>query len=659
MKLHGKITHKKGAYPLANVRVALVNDKDTEVASAPSGEDGSYSFSDIPEGTYKVRCTAFGEPYETSATVAPDHDSNVSCDMDIGLQITLSVECDCVLQTVAVARAGKRCVLSVDSAKGKSIGSVKWHLQPPVPGVQANTKDFDIVVPLHLRALNVEAVVYEAAAYAGAHTSIRDVVNVSPGDISMVQGDVTIQGRVALQEPVGVRLHRTASDPTLDQSFWVAIRNRTRALSFDRYQRFMNRALRWEERELPRGIQGRAAEELQRDVNELGTHLHGVSAYQTLKLLTETFLILECGVRIQREGERYRVPFDPEAEARRLGRPFTIEEMERKLKEYLGDRAQLPYITRVVNAAFPELEREGGQDRLIAARINEPCLIELIWSYWMEEGMLVQTMNAVSQRFQNVRGGPERDPLANLEIDPLRPLNNLLWGYIQDEYNRLSVRRRAYEYTHHYGLTLYGKATSGMRTADSRSKFLEAFHNLLYQTSIFFKEDFQTTVIADGFPLLNSLREVHLILAQGAQNQFGDLPWTARAEMLLTQFMLAQRPIHDFLQARVMVPYREPWEAQVDAMKTLQGWTDVTVSYFRDLAVYGEQLLLSIRYGDWIADNDEYSAINWARYFRPEIQGYLHAYRAVTGIDLTNSDTVDATIPGILLQKRMAAQRAR
>ena len=274
--------------------------------------------------------------------------------------------------------------------------------------------------------------------------------------------------------------------------------------------------------------------------------------------------------------------------------------------------------------------------------------------------MLVQTMNAVSQRFQNVRAGGERDALANLEIDPLRPLNNLLWGYIQDEYNRLSVRRRTYEYTHHYGLTLYGKATSGIRTAESRSKFLEAFHNLLFQTAIFFKEDFQTTVIADGFPLLNSLKEVHLILAQGAHNQFGDLPWTARAEMLLMQFMLGRREIHDFLQARVMVPYKEPWEAQVDAMKTLQGWTDVTVSHFRDLAVYGEQLLLSIRYGDWIADNDEYSAINWARYFRPEIQGYLHAYRAVTGIDLTNADTVDSTIPGIHLQKRMAIQqRAR
>ena len=348
---------------------------------------------------------------------------------------------------------------------------------------------------------------------------------------------------------------------------------------------------------------------------------------------------------------------DFDDEAFRLSRPFRGDEMEERLKAYLGERDQLPYITRVVKAAFPEMENWGG--RMISAKINEPCLIELIWSYWMEEGMLVQTMNSVSRRFQNVRASGDRDPLANMEIDPLRPLNNLLWGYVQDELNRLSVRRRAYEYVHHYGLTLFGKAASDVNAADRRSKFLEAFHNLLYQASIFFKEDFQTTVIADGFQLLNSLKEVHLVLAQGAQNQFGDLPWTARVEMLLMQYLLARREIRDFLQSRAMVPYKEPWEAQVDTMKTLQGWTDTTVSHFRDLAVYGEQILLSIRYGDWININNEDSAKNWARYFRPEIQGYLHAYRAATGIDLTNGDTVDATIPGILLQKRTVMQRTR
>ena len=72
--------------------------------------------------------------------------------------------------------------------------------------------------------------------------------------------------------------------------------------------------------------------------------------------------------------------------------------------------------------------------------------------------MLVQSINAISRRFQNVRAPGECDPLAHLEFDPLRPLNNILWGYVEDERNRLSVKRRVYEYHHHYGLNLYGKA---------------------------------------------------------------------------------------------------------------------------------------------------------------------------------------------------------
>ena len=141
-------------------------------------------------------------------------------------------------------------------------------------------------------------------------------------------------------------------------------------------------------------------------------------------------------------------------------------------------------------------------------------------------------------------------------------------------------------------------------------------------------------------------KEVHLLLAEGASNQFGDLPWTARAEMLMQQWLLSRPEMRDFLQGRRMVPYKEPWMAQVDTMKSLQGWTDIPVTHFRDLGVYGEQILLTIRYGDWIDVNNEDAAKNWARSWRPEIQGYLHAYRAVTGMDLTNADMVDHTMPG-------------
>jgi hypothetical protein len=211
-------------------------------------------------------------------------------------------------------------------------------------------------------------------------------------------------------------------------------------------------------------------------------------------------------------------------------------------------------------------------------------------------------------------------------------------------------------------MRLYGKAAPELRSADSRSKFIEAYHNLLYRAAMFYREDADTTVVADGFPLLNALREVHLLLAEGAHNQFGDLPWTSRAEMLMMQWLLARPEMREFLRGRAMVPYHERWMGQVDTMKKLQGWTDTSITHFRNLAVYGEQVILAVRYGDWSVINDQDHAKAWARYWRPEIQGYIHAYHTATGVDISE-ETTDTrrtaaryTQPSLLLRDRLAAQ---
>jgi hypothetical protein len=454
-----------------------------------------------------------------------------------------------------------------------------------------------------------------------------------------------------------VALQRSSSSRTKDQVLWSLIRDRTTALSFmgGGYRTFIGKVL-CDPRSASNPL---VRQRLAGPVKDLGINAYGMAGYDLLKTATEIFLLIECGVAIDKsfEGDA----FDPDSEAARLGERISVAELRSRLTRYFQS-GRLPYLDRVISAAFPEGTTDVDSifcPDALTSRVSAPCLLELIWSYWHEEGMLVQTMNAISRRFQNVRGPGDRDPLAHLEIDPLRPLNNLLWGYIQDEQNRLTVKRRAYEYDHHYGLRIHGKAVPSLRPADSRSKFLEGFHNLLHVASIFYKEDNDTTVIADGFPLLNALREVHLVLAQGAHNQFGDLPWTARAEMLMQEWLLSQPQMREFLQSRPMVPYKEPWMGQVDTMKTLQGWSDITVTHFRDLGTYGEQILLTVRYGDWIDVNDEDSAKNWARYWRPEIQSYIHAYRTVTGIDLTNPDTVDYTMPTVLLQQRLAMQRTR
>ena len=312
---------------------------------------------------------------------------------------------------------------------------------------------------------------------------------------------------VPRQVQAAVTLQRTGTFPTDDQALWVAIRNRTSALDFVRYQRFINRLfcvddsldisqlLSASQRVLPIPQQLQAASGIPQDDQRLS--IYGPYAYSLLKLATQVFLTLECGVVI-RNPEGGNSLFRIEDEFIRLN-DFTVSlsDLQTRLERYLApfDSQALPYLDRIV-PALVTLDPERTNEVLpycfgiLQHRLICPALLELIWSYWHEEGMLVQTMNAIAYRFQNRRSGP-RDPLGELELDPLRPLNNLIWGLIQDEHNRLTVSRRAYEYDHHYGLQLVGKAVPSLASADSRSKFIEAFHNLLYRNGRFLQGGFR------------------------------------------------------------------------------------------------------------------------------------------------------------------------
>jgi hypothetical protein len=635
----------KGSHP----KDTDVQPKDPPRYTATSGPDGYFTIEHVEPDKYTVWCDCFGLLIHESVDVEPGCSAEVCFKppLDYQLQSLMAKE-DCgPLVECARARVGEEMIIRAPDAQ--AISKLDW-------GSKSGTihAPFDDKSRETLFHPTVPGIARIEARLRGT-PSMRAVKGAGgqSGTVSGPEALLSLDLAVSPQPPprpiggnVGVTLRRTATHPTLDQALWVAIRNRTRAISFSGsgYKDFIDQILCRGELPINQPV-------LKRKFDELGTHAYGVGAYDLLKTATEVFLLLECGVAIEDDLLK------PEEEAIRLGEP--LGDIKMRLQTYLGE-GRLPYINRIVQAVFPG-NKVGNVHcyGVLTSKVNGPCLLELIWSYWHEEGMLVQTLNAISRRFQNIRGPGDRDPLAHLETDPLRPLNNLLWGYIQDEQNRLSVKRRAYEYDHHYGMTLQGKAVPLLRPADSRSKFLEGFHNLLHLCSIFYKEDNDTTVIADGFPLMNALREVHLLLAQGAHNQFGDLPWTARADMLIQEWLLARPEMREFLQSRPMVPYKEGWMGQVDTMKTLQGWSDVTVTHFRDLGVFGEQILLSIRYGDWIDVTEEDSAKNWARYWRAEIQGYLHAYRAVTGIDLTNPDTVDSTVPAVHLQKRLGLQQGR
>ncbi len=471
-------------------------------------------------------------------------------------------------------------------------------------------------------------------------------------------------------------LTRTDLGNTAAAPLWMAIIEHTQAIGFERYQEFMNGVLAPRE---PRGATGTTAERFDSYVRN-----RGLDPYQLVKIATEAFLLREAGVwefrdvgRIPNEpssphlrrllaeralpGEEFPAGDEPLPSASRtdvdgLDGPATRGEARDRLRTLFSERSS--YLDEIIPTFAPDLRRDWSPFAAWRADLQvAPPLIELLWSYWHEEGMLPQTLNAIALRFQNVYGGRGGDRLGELAFDALRPLNSILFSYVNDETNRLSVLRRAYEYNQQYGLALVGRATRGLRPADARSQFVEAFHNLLRLCAIFDDEDRDTTVQSDGFPVLHALKEVHHILAEGAHNQFRDLPWTARVEMMVEQWIMARPEMREFLRGRYMVPYVEGWMGGVDAMKRLQGWTDVSVTHFRDLAVYGERLLLTIRHYRWVAVDDQEEARTWARVFRPEIQGYVHAYRAVTGVDLSNRDVVDATLPALHLQRRLAEQR--
>jgi hypothetical protein len=490
----------------------------------------------------------------------------------------------------------------------------------------------------------------------------------------------TTESELASVNRVDVSLQRSSSVRTDDQALWAAIRNRTEAVSFNRYEKFIDCLIRDAACDKP----GTAAQPISHPVVEQGEssldqlrlsarrmNLYGMDGYQFLKIATRAFLLIESGVAIVPEEGRSRGDVAT-GETTRIGEPLTYEQLQANLEDYLKreiggiNDAALPYLKRIVNALIGSNAsgRTDHYEAVLKYRVTHPSLIELIHTYWLEQGFLMQAINAIALRFQNRRLNGH-DPLAALEIAPLYPLTNVMWGFIQDEIHRLSVSRRAYEYDHQYGLQLIGRAISEFNPADSRRKFIEAFHTLLGRAADFFREDADTTIISDGFRLLNALKEVHLLLAEGAHNQFGELPSQARAETLIVQWMLARPEMREFLGGRAMVPYPERWMAQVDTMKRMYGAPATSINHFRDLATFGEQIVLSIRYGDWINVNDQEQARNWARYFKPELQSYMHSYQAVTGVDLaapmTDMQPASDRLmqPAELLRHQLTAQKTR
>lgn len=522
-----------------------------------------------------------------------------------------------------------------------------------------------------------------------------------------------------MSTPTNVTLTPDVPDPIRDKNvaLYNSIRNSSENLSFNVYSTFLT-ALFCNSPKVFAQLEGRIDkldfQLLFARASELKTTsfecLAGTRAYESLRRATDVFVSAlaappetcgcfrpEPGKVPPRKGpikEAMEVVADEMKDqavdaadvARRYSpRAFTAKDLQAAIDQLLAGSADLPSPQPGdnENPLLPIMRRLRHNLRGIPAkdspqddcsgvfgwRLECPPFLELIWNYWMEQGMLVQGINAVALRFQNQRRGAV-DPLQRMDLTWLRPLNGLLWGYIQAEPDRLTVVRRAYEYDHHYGLRLTGRSVPPLNPADSRPRFLEAFHHLLAEATKYYRLSMNTLVRPDTFPVLNALKELHLVLSEGAANQFGDLPATARQEMLIQQWLIGRPEMRDFLGGRPGVVYPEAWMGHMDTLRQAFGWNEASIRHYYDLATFGERILLSVRWGDWSTTTDDFYAQSWLTFWRSEIQSYAHAYRTVTGVDL-NTDQVRTVNPQLfaaqptelIMQRRAipaaAAARAR
>ena len=660
-----------GAPPIQGAPVCVYpndNLKDCDLVTEAKTDEKGQAHLTLAAGTHVVHTKAFIKSQPCSVTLQPGESKTQGFGIPIGLHLECIPCQDNATQATCpdLIREGDVVELNIRFSQEIENQLREGTSIYPTPFLKPTTFQLSSDGG-RLRKINDRKYFLETKGVKDSVTIYHEISQ-NPTLRGQTQLPVGAAAARSVSGDVSVTLGRTATAKTSDMPLWTVIRAATEAISFNNYKDFVDSFVCTNPPGMPtaNGV----------DCSTRSLPFPGVDAYSLVKCASEVFLMTHCGV-VLNSGFDFNNLFNNSditllEEQARFGREIDSGDLNSLWTEYLvpvNGNKTLPYL-ELIRSKLGDVPLKGTSAAvancygILQEKLTKPCLLELIWSYWHEEGMLVQTMKAISMRFQNKRGRADLDPMMRFDIDPLRPLGNLLWGYIQDEQHRLTILRRAYEYDHHYGISLQGRAVPSLRQTDSRSKFLEAFHNLLYLCSVFHVSDDDTTVIADGFPVMNGIREVHVLLAEGAHNQFGDLPSTARQEMLIEQWLLARPEMREFLGGRIMVPYSEPWMDRVDTVKRIQGWTDSNISDFHYLAVYGEQIVLSIRYGDWTNVNDPTQAANWARYWRPEIQSYVHSYRAVTGVDLTQDTTESRQVsqryaqPSVHLRRRLDYQLA-
>ena len=282
----------------------------------------------VAEGDYTVRCASFGinVPPQGNVRVHSGRLAEVSFKVPVNLNITTYAYEGAreKLEPCVRGVVGRPMLAKAEFNHQAKIQLFKWD--SPIDATPLPLEGRDGIHALHQGHTPAERHGDGQGAWDGRRWGRVQTDGVGKvSDYRCPYPDDRRKGRRHV-EPNGIV-------PTRDQALWVAIRDRTWAISFGSYRSFINRVLCHESDKVPEN-----SSMLERQLEELSDHAHRVGAYQVLKTATEVFLLMECGVRIAPKR------LFNQDEISRLGEPVTFDFIKGKLEKYLGMSAQLPYI---------------------------------------------------------------------------------------------------------------------------------------------------------------------------------------------------------------------------------------------------------------------------------------------------------------------------
>jgi hypothetical protein len=406
--VEAKITVKKGD---------AIIDQDT------TDESGQYEI-DLPSGRgYRITATAFGKVVEEGVNVGT-RPVDMELELEVGVQcITFVKKGDSLVEGAEVSE-GEVVVLRADPDRRDV--NYAWVVDSGsiVEGVDDQ---------------NSREVHWDTTGLRGHYTARVTVSEKGSPSITAPAPPMLVLPRgVQRIDTVPVTMRRTASLPTTDLPLWVVIRNSNEAISFTEYSRFMDIVLCGIDPDSRRPLRDQgASKRRQSGFDSLSRRralpYNDADAYRLLKVATEAFLMVNCGVGGAALRDFIFDQVDIADVVRRVsvdGRTFDTAAFTQLWLRYLENvngipDGTLPYLAivrdklrdqgRLKNSIFavqdPSIDLPEECFGILRSKLTNPCLLELPDTGARRCLSLIQNGKRRSQGLSQVRGGsaPEVD----------------------------------------------------------------------------------------------------------------------------------------------------------------------------------------------------------------------------------------------------------